>query len=117
LELVVRSGVARSGMSEDEELDFDRLAGSVSTRFETRVIDLEPSDVVADEAARWDEAIIFVTEGEIEVQCVAGARRRFRRGDVLTFALFPGCIVKAVGVERARLLAIWRRDPPDPNAG
>jgi hypothetical protein len=101
-------------MSEDEELDFERLASTASTRYETRLIDLEPSEVVSDDAARWDEAIVFVIAGEIELQCGTQARQCFRRGDVLTFALFPRCVVKAVGPERARLLALWRRTSPDP---
>jgi hypothetical protein len=104
-------------MSEDEEIDLDRLASTASTRFGTRLIDLESSEVVPDGAARWDEAIVFVIEGEIELQCITGARQRFHRGEVLTFALLPGCVVRAVGAERARLLAIWRRDPPNPSAG
>jgi glyoxylate utilization-related uncharacterized protein len=101
----------------DDDLDVERLARSDSPDFPRRTIELAPHSVLDDEDVNWEQAIVFVTAGEIELACVSGARARFRSGDILCFAPFPNRTVRNSGAEPARLLAIWRRRTVSENAG
>jgi hypothetical protein len=96
-------------MSADDDLDVEKLAANVSPRLARRVIELPPFAVLDDSGVDWDGAIIFVSAGEIEIECASGARARFHGGDILCFAPFPTRVVRNTGTEHARLLAIWRR--------
>ncbi|MGH9891981.1 MAG: hypothetical protein ACREA0_08365, partial [bacterium] len=39
--------------------------------------------------AEWRDALVVIEHGEIEVECLAGGRRRFGSGDVLCLAGLP----------------------------
>jgi hypothetical protein len=93
---------------DDDVLDVDCLAASSKGNFTRRVVELPALSVLGD-AVDWEGAIVFVTAGEIEIDCRSGARATFRHGDILCFALLPGSTVRNSGSEPARLLAIWRR--------
>jgi hypothetical protein len=93
---------------DDDVLDVDCLASSSKGNFTRRVVELPALSVLGD-AVDWEGAIVFVTAGEIEIDCRSGARATFRHGDILCFALLPGSTVRNSGSEPARLLAIWRR--------
>lgn len=56
----------------------------------------------------WTDAIVFVTAGEIHIECVNGAEHRFSRGAVLCFARLPVRALHNRGQEIARLLVIRR---------
>jgi quercetin dioxygenase-like cupin family protein len=101
----------------DDALDVERLARSDSPTVARRTIELAPHSVLDDEDVNWEQAIVFVTAGEIELVCSSGARARFRCGDILSFAPFPNRTVRNDGVEPARLLAIWRRPIASESAG
>jgi glyoxylate utilization-related uncharacterized protein len=102
----------------NDELEVERLACCESSSFARRTIELSAASVLDDDGqVNWDEAIVFVTAGEIELTCRTGARARFRRGDILCFAPFPHRVVRNDGVEPARLLAIWRRTKPSESTG
>ena len=94
---------------DDDELDVDRLAASSTGNFTRRIFELPALSVLDDAAVDWEGAIVFVTAGEIEVDCRSGARAAFRDGDILCFAHLPGSTVRNSGGEPARLVAIWRR--------
>ncbi len=95
-------------MSCDDELDPDALAQS-SLFFRRRVVELEPgSRISLIETAAWNDAIVFVTAGEIEVECDRGERRRFSCGAVLYFA--PP--VRTISQPRRRARATRRRFAP-----
>ena len=96
-------------MTDADELDVERLARGHSTTFAKRIVELAPACVLAYDAADWHDAIVFVTGGEIEVESSAGKRQCFREGDILCLAPFPVRVVRSVGTEPARLLAISRR--------
>jgi quercetin dioxygenase-like cupin family protein len=95
-------------MSDADELDVERLAGPVPARFGKRTVELAPASVLAYDATSWRDAIVFVTAGEIELECSSGERRRFREGDILCLASLPVRLLRNVGEAPARLLAIWR---------
>jgi hypothetical protein len=94
---------------DDDALNVDCLAASSKGNFTRRIVELPALSVLGDDAVDWEGAIVFVTAGEIEIDCQSGARATFRHGDILCFALLPGSTVRNSGSEPARLLAIWRR--------
>lgn len=96
-------------MNDADEIDLDRLTRRLPARVGTRTVELAPASVLAYDAASWQDAIVFVTAGEIEVECVSGERGRFRHGDILCFAPLPVRVIRNAGAAPAQLLAIWRR--------
>lgn len=94
-------------MTCDEELDLDQLAQG-SLRFRRRVVELAPDEDVSVDAGALRDAIVFVENGEVDLECVAGGRRRFTGGAVLCFPP-PVRLLRNCGREPARLIAISRR--------
>ena len=94
-------------MNDEEELDVERLARD-ALRFRRRVVELAADDELRIDAGAWCDAIVFLDTGEIEVECVAGERRRFSKGAVLCLVP-PAHILRNCGRDRARLIAISRR--------
>lgn len=96
-------------MSDDDELDVDRIERNVPATFAKRTVELAPAEVLAYDPASWHDTIVFVTAGEIEVERRDGERARFQLGDILCLAPFSVRIVRNTGREPARLLAVARR--------
>ena len=96
-------------MSGADEIDVEGIARQASARFGTWMVELPAASVLDYDATSWEDAIVFVTAGEIELECSSGARRRFCRGDILCLAPLPVRLVRNVGGRPARLLAVWRR--------
>lgn len=96
-------------ISDDDALPIDELTGNCSANLVRRVIELPPLGVLTDDVPNWQTAILFVTAGEVTLECVSGARAQFHEGDMLSFAPFPGAIVRNVGGAPARLVAVWPR--------
>ena len=94
-------------MSCDEEFDFSRLAQD-TVRFRRRVVELSRDEDLSVESGSWRDTIAFVEEGEVELECFAGERRRFARGAVLCFP-HPVRFLRSCGGGPARLIAISRR--------
>jgi hypothetical protein len=75
--------------------------------------------VVAAGAARpadereWRDAIVVVDRGEIELECVAGGRRRFAAGAVLWLTGIDLRMLHNRGAEPAVLVAVTRRHSDD----
>ena len=76
--------------------------------FVRRLVTIEPGGVVAYDDADWRDAIVFVEDGEIVLECVRGGARRFRRGDILWLEGLPLRCVRNPGAVRTRLLAVSR---------
>ena len=95
--------------ADGDALDVERLLHTESTLCARRVIELRPGAALDHEAAAWDDAIVFVAAGELEVECKGGERHRFRQGDILSLARLPILRVHNSGAVPTRLLAIWRR--------
>ena len=94
-------------MNGDEELDLDQLARD-SLHFRRRVVELAADEELHIDAAAWGDAIVFLETGEVELECVAGERRRFSAGAVLCFQP-PVRLLHNSGNDTARLIAISRR--------
>jgi quercetin dioxygenase-like cupin family protein len=95
-------------MTEPGELDVDRLLRQTKSRFGTRVVELAPNCVLLYDSASWHDALVFVTDGEIEVECVGGERQRFSSGAILCLAPLSARWLRNTGQVPARLVAIWR---------
>lgn len=79
------------------------------TDFHERVLEIEPFAALGQDAATWDDAIVFVLAGAIDVVCADGEHERFRGGDILCLAPFPVRVVRNAGSEVTRLLLVSRR--------
>jgi len=96
-------------MSCSDELDLDRLVDDTSVSFHRRLVELAPGAELDEPETPWDDAIVFVTAGVVELECARGERHSFHRGDILSFARLPLRSVRNSGTAPAQLLAIWRR--------
>jgi quercetin dioxygenase-like cupin family protein len=77
--------------------------------FEIRAVGVEPGGHRIYHGAEWSDAIVVVKGGEIELECLSGARRRFKRGDLLWLSGLPLRALHNPGSEPALLLAVSRR--------
>ena len=77
--------------------------------FEVRAVGVEPGARRIYDEAEWADALVVVRRGEIELECLNGARLRFRRGALLWLAGLPLRALHNRGRERALLLAVSRR--------
>jgi quercetin dioxygenase-like cupin family protein len=100
-------------MTEPDELDIDSLLRQAKSRFGTRVVELAPNCVLLYEPASWHDALVFVTDGEIEVECARGEREHFSRGAILCLAPLSVRWLRSTGHVPARLVAIWRQAARD----
>lgn len=90
-------------------IDVERLARTPSTALIKHIVELAVGEVLAVDAASWRDAIVFVTAGEIDVECVGGGRRRFGDGDIVCFARVSVRALHNCGRGEARLLVVCRR--------
>lgn len=95
-------------MNSDDAVDVERFHRTASTSLSRRLIELEPGACLNHDLALWQEAIVFLTAGELDVECSRGERHRFRAGDTLTLARLPIRRAHNSGGAPTRLLAIWR---------
>ena len=91
------------------ELDLERLARD-SLHFRRQEVELAADEELRIDTAAWEDAIVFLETGEVELECVAGERRRFAAEAVLCFPP-PVRFLRNSGSESARLIAISRRRP------
>jgi quercetin dioxygenase-like cupin family protein len=76
--------------------------------FVLRAVAVAPGSERAYNEAEWRDAIVSVTRGEIELECVGGTRHRFGRGDVLWLAGLPLRALHNRGDEPALLVTVSR---------
>jgi hypothetical protein len=99
--------VARSESTPGE--DDAALGFRLSPRFGRRVTTIPPGERRAYVEAEWRDSIVLVEQGQIELECAHGGRRRFGRGDLLWFVDLDLRFVHGTGTEPAVLVAISRR--------
>jgi hypothetical protein len=64
-----------------ERLTF--LDGPLPSRFRLRAVTLAPASSRPFRAEEWNDALVVVERGEVELECNAGVRRRFGAGAVM----------------------------------
>jgi len=96
-------------MTDAGELDLEQLARRPTDEFDQRLIEIGPFTELEQDAASWQDAIVFVRTGAIEIVCAGGGRGCFRRGDILCLARFSSHTVRNPSAEPVRLLVISRR--------
>jgi hypothetical protein len=94
---------------DDEPLSF--LARPPGPGFRTTVVTLACGTTRAYDEAEWRDALVVVESGEVDLECGAGGRRRFRSGAVLWMTGLGLRALHSVGAEPAVLVAVARRRP------
>jgi hypothetical protein len=76
--------------------------------FSKRVFLIAPGRKVDLDARGVLDAIVLVEEGEIELECRAGMRRRFGRGSIIPITRPPVAHARSVGSDPLLLLSVSR---------
>jgi hypothetical protein len=76
--------------------------------FSRRVLRVPPALELDFEANGAPDAVVVVEEGVAELECRAGARRRFGRGAMIPIARLPIARVRSVGPGPLVLVAVSR---------
>jgi hypothetical protein len=84
------------------------LGGPLPVSFERRVVVVAPGRERLVDAADWQDALVVVERGGIELETAAGARSRFGCGDVLCLVGLPVRSLRNRGREPAVLAAVSR---------
>ena len=90
-----------------ERLSF--LEGRLPPAFELRSMVLPPGRELAFDDAAWRDALVMVECGEIELECLGGAGRRFECGAVLWLYGLPLRGLRNRGPEPVLLSVVARR--------
>jgi glyoxylate utilization-related uncharacterized protein len=77
--------------------------------FVLRAVTIAPGSKRAYAETEWQDAIVLLRHGEIELECLSGSSYRFARGDLLWLAGLPLRALHNRGHERALLVAVSRR--------
>jgi CheY-like chemotaxis protein len=93
--------------TDGEPLPF--LGGGVPAAFELRTVAIPAGASRAYDEAEWEDAIVVLESGELEVECVRGGRRRFERGAVMYLVGLALRTLHNLGPETAVLVAVSRR--------
>ena len=78
------------------------------SRFERRVVQLPAGCSHPYEQSEWDDALVIVTAGEIELEGLSGRRWRFPQGAILWLTDLPLCSLHNPGREAAELTVVSR---------
>jgi hypothetical protein len=73
-----------------------------------RVVEVAPGADRPYDAAEWEDALVYVRAGRIELHGVSGATRAFRTGDLLYLQGVPLRALHNPGEEPAVLVAVSR---------
>jgi hypothetical protein len=95
-------------MTADDSAGDAFLRGPLPRGFSRRVLEVAPGLELDFAAPGVRDAIVVVEEGEIELECRSGTRRRFGRGAMIPIARFPVAHVRSVGPGPLVLVAVSR---------
>ena len=76
--------------------------------FECRAVTVEPGGDRIYHDAEWQDALVLIARGEIELEWRDGRRCRLAKGEILWLAGLPLRRLHNHGAEAARLVAICR---------
>jgi quercetin dioxygenase-like cupin family protein len=91
-----------------EPLSF--LGRSVGPVFSRRVVTIAGGATRPYDESEWRDALVIVESGELDLECSAGGRRRFRPGNVLWFTGLGLVALHCAGAEPVVLVAVSRRE-------
>ena len=84
------------------------LGGRLAPGFRRRVLVLKPGARRAYRPEEWQNAIVMVESGVIQLECPGQAPRRFRQGDLLSFGGLGLAAIRNHGPGPAVLIAVSR---------
>lgn len=93
-------------MSDEDRPAF--LGRRVPEGFDVRRIVVAPGAERPYDEEEWEDSIVVVESGGIELECRCGKRRRFGRGDVLWLIGLPLRVLRNRGPVPTVLLAVSR---------
>ena len=70
-------------MHEPPDADIDAVFGPLPNRFERHVVTVAAGERRRYDQAEWDDALVVVQAGPVELEGLTGRRFRFQRGDIL----------------------------------
>jgi hypothetical protein len=87
------------------------LVGALPAAFERRVVVVEPGGRRPYDEAEWRDALVAIDSGAIRLEREGQPPRRFRQGDLLSFAGLGLSAIYNPGPEPAVLSAVSRKAP------
>ena len=86
----------------------DRTVRLTTMAFERRQVAVPPGGERPYDSSEWDDALVIVTSGVIELEGLSGRRWRFPRGAMLWLTDLPVRALHNPGEEPAQLTAVSR---------
>ena len=77
--------------------------------FARHTVVLEPGTSRPSHDAEWHDALVLLVQGDVDLECAAGGRRRFHAGAVLWLAGIDLRVLHNVGADPVVLVAVSRR--------
>jgi quercetin dioxygenase-like cupin family protein len=77
--------------------------------FDVRAVEVESGGSRIYHEGEWEDAVVLLARGRIELECRGGSRHTLERGDVLWLAGLPVRALHNGGAEPAVLVAVSRR--------
>ena len=103
-------------MTADESADDALFRDPLPDGFAMRVYRAAPGRDFGLQPAPPPNAIVVVEQGELELECRAGACRRFGRGSMIPIARLPVAQLRSVGSRTLVLVAVARASDEFPRA-
>ncbi len=96
-------------MTTDDDRPLELLLRPDPRRFATRTLRLSPGETLGFHPACWQDALVVVEWGELEVLCRDGDRHHFGAGAVLWLHGLPITLLRNPGPLDAGIIAVWRK--------
>jgi hypothetical protein len=84
------------------------LGRRVPECFEAKLVTLAPGEERSYDAREWNDAVVAVEQGDLELECLSGACRRFAAGSVLWLSDLPLRALRNTGLDSVLLVAVSR---------
>jgi hypothetical protein len=95
-------------MTADESADDALFSDPLPEGFSRRVVRAEPGLELDLDAWHMPGCIVVVEEGEVELECRSGTRRRFARGSMIPIGQLLIAHVRSIGPDPLVLVAVSR---------
>jgi hypothetical protein len=99
-------------MTADESAGVALFRDPLPAGFSRRVVRLDPGHELDFDAREVPDAIVVIEDGEVELECRSGTRRRFGRGSMIPIARLPVTHLRSVGLGPLVLFAVSRASVP-----